>query len=576
MSFDGIVTRAVTDDLKKNIISGRIAKIHQPFPSDLMLTVRANGKNHSLFLSVNPSFARFHLTNIKFDNPKEPPMFCMVLRKHLEGSILESIEQDGLERVITFSFKGRNELGDVSYKKLIVELMGRHSNIIFVDKENDVIIDSIKHISPSLSQYRTVLPGNPYKEPPHMDKLNPLEMDESSLLTLLDFNKGKMDQQIRDTFSGLSPQIIKEILFQAKFTNRDTLPVAFTSVLAPIQTNNYTPFMITDAAKDAFSVIPLEHLEGEQKFFNNVHEMLDRYYVDKAERDRVKQRAHDLERFLRNEYQKNKKKITKLEKTLSDADKAKKQQKFGELLTAHMHLVSPGQKEVTVVDYYDPEQNELTIPLNPQKTASGNAQQFFKKYHKLKNSVAFVKKELTSAKREMDYLDTLIQQVELATTRDLDDIREELENGGYLKKKVDNKKKKKKKKTDKPSVERYVSSEGVDLYVGKNNKQNEYLTTRLARQDDTWLHTKDIPGSHVIIRHQDFGEQTLLEAANLAAYFSKSRMSGQVPVDYTLIRHVKKPNGAKPGYVTYDNQTTLFVNPNQDLVLELAKNVQKE
>jgi len=576
MSFDGIVTRAVTDDLKKNIISGRIAKIHQPFPSDLMLTVRANGKNHSLFLSVNPSFARFHLTNIKFDNPKEPPMFCMVLRKHLEGSILESIEQDGLERVITFSFKGRNELGDVSYKKLIVELMGRHSNIIFVDKENDVIIDSIKHISPSLSQYRTVLPGNPYKEPPHMDKLNPLEMDESSLLTLLDFNKGKMDQQIRDTFSGLSPQIIKEILFQAKFTNRDTLPVAFTSVLAPIQTNNYTPFMITDAAKDAFSVIPLEHLEGEQKFFNNVHEMLDRYYVDKAERDRVKQRAHDLERFLRNEYQKNKKKITKLEKTLSDADKAKKQQKFGELLTAHMHLVSPGQKEVTVVDYYDPEQNELTIPLNPQKTASGNAQQFFKKYHKLKNSVAFVKKELTSAKREMDYLDTLIQQVELATTRDLDDIREELENGGYLKKKVDTKKKKKKKKTDKPSVERYVSSEGIDLYVGKNNKQNEYLTTRLARQDDTWLHTKDIPGSHVIIRHQDFGEQTLLEAANLAAYFSKSRMSGQVPVDYTLIRHVKKPNGAKPGYVTYDNQTTLFVNPNQDLVLELAKNVQKE
>lgn len=572
MSFDGIVTRAVTDDLKKNIVSGRIAKIHQPFPTDLMLTVRANGKNHSLFLSVNPSFARFHLTNIKFDNPKEPPMFCMVLRKHLEGSILESIEQNGLERVITFSFKGRNELGDVSYKKLIVELMGRHSNIIFID--NGVILDSIKHISPSVSQYRTVLPGQPYNEPPHMDKLNPLEMDENSLIRKLDFNKGKIDQQIRDTFSGLSPQVLNEILFQAKFTNRDTLPAAFTKVLAPVKEQNYTPFMITDSAKDAFSVIPLEHLQGKRTFFDSVHEMLDRYYVDKAERDRVKQRAHDLERFLRNEYQKNKKKIIKLEKSLSDADKAKKQQKFGELLTANMHLVSQGQKEVTVIDYYDPEQNELIIPLSSQKTASQNAQQFFKKYHKLKNSIAYVNEQLTSAKTEMDYLDTLIQQVEIATTRDLDDIREELENGGYLKKKIDNKKKKKKKPT-KPSVERYVSSEGVDLYVGKNNTQNEYLTTRLARQDDTWLHTKDIPGSHVVIRHQDFSEQTLLEAANLAAYFSKSRMSGQVPVDYTLIRHVKKPNGAKPGYVTYDNQTTLFVTPDQDVIRQLEKNVQK-
>ncbi|WP_280769046.1 Rqc2 family fibronectin-binding protein [Salipaludibacillus daqingensis] len=572
MSFDGIVTRAVTDDLKKTIVSGRIAKIHQPFPTDLMLTVRANGKNHSLFLSVNPSFSRFHLTNIKFDNPQEPPMFCMVLRKHLEGSILESIKQDGLERVITFSFKGRNELGDVSYKKLIVELMGRHSNIIFMDKENDVILDSIKHISPSLSQYRTVLPGQQYKEPPHMDKLNPLDMDEDSLLKKLDFNKGKMDQQLRDTFSGLSPQVIKEILHRAKFTNRDTLPPAFINVLKPVQNNDYSPFVITDAAKDAFSVIPLDHLDGERTYFDNVHDMLDRYFVDKAERDRVKQRAHDLERFLRNEYQKNKKKITKLEKTLKDADKAQKQQKYGELLTAHMHLVSTGQKELVVVDYYDPEQNELTIPLNPHKSASDNAQQFFKKYHKLKNSIAFVKEQLASAESEMFYLDTLIQQVEIATTRDLDDIREELENGGYLKKKVQ---KKKKKKPGKPSVERYVSSEGIDLYVGKNNKQNEYLTTRLARQDDTWLHTKDIPGSHVIIRHQDFSEQTLLEAANLAAYFSKSRMSGQVPVDYTLIRHVKKPNGAKPGYVTYDNQTTLFVNPDQDLVRQLANNAQQ-
>ncbi|PYZ93207.1 hypothetical protein CR194_08385 [Salipaludibacillus keqinensis] len=572
MSFDGIVTKAVTDQLKETIVSGRIAKIHQPFPTDLMMTVRANGKNHSLFFSVNPSFARFHLTNIKFENPQEPPMFCMVLRKHLEGSILESIEQDGLERIITFSFKGRNELGDVSYKKLILELMGRHSNIIFLDKENDVILDSIKHIPPSVSQYRTVLPGQSYKEPPHQDKLNPLEMNEELLLKKLDYNRGKMDQQLRDQFSGLSPQVIKEILYQAKFTNRDTLPPAFLKVLAPVREQNYAPFMITNSAKDAFSVIPLDHLDGDRQQFDSVHEMLDRYFVDKAERDRVKQKAYDLERFLRNEYQKNKKKIAKLENTLKDADKAKKQQKYGELLTAHMHLVKPGQKEVSVIDYYDPDQKEITIPLNVQKSASDNAQQFFKKYHKLKNSVAYVEEQIKVATKEMDYLDTIIQQVEIASTRDLEDIREELENGGYLKKKSSGKKKK---KPSKPTVDRFVSSEGVDLYVGKNNKQNEYLTNRLARQDDTWLHTKDIPGSHVIIRSQDFGEQTLLEAANLAAYFSKSRMSGQVPVDYTLIRHVKKPNGAKPGYVTYDNQTTVFVTPDEETVRQLKLNTEK-
>ncbi|SER62818.1 Rqc2 family fibronectin-binding protein [Salipaludibacillus aurantiacus] len=572
MSFDGIITRAVTDDLKDKIASGRIVKIHQPYPTDLMVTVRAGGTNHSLFLSVNPSFARFHLTNIKFDNPQEPPMFCMVLRKHLEGSILESIEQNGLERIVTFSFKGRNELGDVSYKKLILELMGRHSNIIFIDKENDIILDSMKHIPPSLSQYRTVLPGQPYKEPPHQDKLNPLEIDETGLLRKLNFNQGKMDQQIRDIFSGLSPQVIKEIMHRAGLINRDTLPAAFTDVLKPVKEKNYNPFMITGGAKEAYSIIPMDHLEGERLYFNTIHDMLDRFYVDKAERDRVKQRAYDLERFLRNEYQKNKKKISKLQKTLKDADKAKKHQKFGELLTAHMHLAAPGQKELTVIDYYDPDQKEITIPLDPQKTASENAQTFFKKYHKLKNSVAYVNEQIEQAETEMDYLDSLIQQIEFASTKDLEDIREELENEGYLKKRVQ---KKKKKKPAKPSVERYVSSEGADLYVGKNNKQNEYLTNRLARQDDTWLHTKDIPGSHVIIRSQEFGDATLKEAANLAAYFSKGRMSGQVPVDYTLIRHVKKPSGAKPGYVTYDNQTTLFVTPDENLIRELKERAEK-
>ncbi|MBU9720408.1 MULTISPECIES: Rqc2 family fibronectin-binding protein [Bacillaceae] len=567
MSFDGIVTRAVTHDLQNKIITGRITKIHQPYKTDLVITVRANGRNHSLFLSVNPSFSRFHLTNEKYENPKEPPMFCMLLRKHLEGSILQGIEQQGLERIVTFSFKGRNELGDVSYKKLIIELMGRHSNILFVDTDSSTIIDSIKHIPPSVSSYRTVLPGQAYKEPPHLDKLNPLEATEDDLKRKLRFNMGKVDQQLIDTFSGFSPQVIKEIMYRAKFSNQETIPPAFFEVLQPIKGHQYTPQMVI-GDKEYFSVIHLSHLNGQKKEFDSVHELLDRYFHGKAERDRVKQQANDLEKFLRNEYNKNKKKIKKLEKTLTDAEKAQKQQHFGELLTAHMHLIKGGEKEITVTDYYDPDQKEVTIPLDIQKSPSENAQLYFKRYHKLKNSVAVVEEQIEKAIEEMEYLDQIIQQVETAAPKDIEDIRDELAEEGYLKKRAQ---KKQKKKNEKPVLEHYVSSEGIDVFVGKNNKQNEYLTNRLARQNDTWLHTKDIPGSHVVIRSEEFGNDTLMEAANLAAYFSKARSSSQVPVDYTLIRHVKKPNGSKPGYVIYDNQTTVYVTPDEEVVRKLKK-----
>ncbi|WP_183163742.1 Rqc2 family fibronectin-binding protein [Alteribacter keqinensis] len=566
MAFDGIVTKAVTDSLNETLVSGRITKVHQPYKSDLVITVRARGRNHALFISVNSSFARFHLTKEKYENPKEPPMFCMLLRKHLEGGLVERIEQDGLERIVTFYIKGRNELGDVSKKKLVLELMGRHSNLILVDDEEGMILDSIKHIPPSLSTYRTVLPGQQYKEPPHLDKLNPLEADETTVLKKIQFQSGKIDKQLVGKFSGLSPLIVREMFHRAGLVNPDTLPGAFTSLLASVKEKKYTPQIVTGKKEEAFSVIDLDHIQGEKLTFDTVHEMLDRYFYGKAQRDRVKQQAHDLERMLRNEYSKNKKKIKKLENTLKDSEKAARFQRYGELLTAHMHAITQGDKEVEVIDYYHPDQATVTISLDPQKSPSGNAQQYFKKYNKLKNSVAVVKEQIVKAQEEMAYLDQVIQQVETAAPADLEDIREELADEGYIKKRRVGKKKK---NNDKPQPEKYKSSEGVDILVGKNNKQNEYVTNRLARQDDTWLHTKDIPGSHVVIRSQDFTEVTLHEAANLAAYFSKARRSGQVPVDYTLIRHVKKPSGAKPGYVIYDNQTTLFVTPDEDQVREL-------
>ncbi|NJP36414.1 Rqc2 family fibronectin-binding protein [Alkalicoccus luteus] len=568
MAFDGIVTRAVTQSVADTLVSGRVVKIHQPHPHDLVMTIRANGKNHPLFISVNPSFARFQLTNVKFQNPSEPPLFCMVLRKHLEGAVLDSVEQHGLERIITFSFTGRNELGDVSEKKLVLELMGRHSNLIFTDAETGKIIESMKHVPPSISQYRTVLPGHDYMNPPYMDKRNPMEISTEELIRQVDFNQGKMNRQLLQLFSGLSPLIIDEILDRSGFLNSRTLSDSFQSVMDDVRNGRFTPAITQVDGKAYFHVIALHHLQGQTETFDTVHAMLDRYYEGKAERDRVRQQAHDLERLLKNEYDRSASKIKKLTKTLKDADKADQKQKLGELLTANMHAVKSGDKEATVIDYYDENQSKITIPLSERLTPSENAQRYFKQYHKLKNSAVFVEKEIKKAEVDMEYLSRLMQQLETADTQDIEDIREELTEEGYIKAKPS---RKKKKKASKPMPDRYLSSSGIEIFVGKNNKQNEHVTMRLGRQDEIWLHTKDIPGSHVLIRSTEPDETTLHEAAEIAAWHSKSRMSGNVPVDFTKIRHVKKPNGAKPGFVTYDQQTTLFVTPDEQKIRSLKQ-----
>ncbi|HET7521833.1 MAG TPA: NFACT family protein, partial [Bacillales bacterium] len=357
---------------------------------------------------------------------------------------------------------------------------------------------------------------------------------------------------------------------RAGLANRTTLAGAFLSFQRQIRTHDYVPHMVTDQnGKEFFSVIELTHLSGEGNTFASVSELISGFYGGKAERDRVRQQARDLEKLIQNERDKNKKKIKKLERTLQDAEKAKQYQLYGELLTAHMHEIERGQKQIEVVNYYDENSATVAIPLNPRKTPSENAQNYFRKYNKAKNSVAAVNEQIKKAKEEIHYLERLLQQMESAAPKDVREIREELEEEGYLKRRTTAKHTKN--KPGKPSLEAYRSSEGVEVLVGKNNKQNEYLTNRLARPNDTWLHTKDIPGSHVVIRGEDFGETTLHEAANLAAYYSKSRYSGSVPVDYTKIRHVRKPSGAKPGYVIYDHQQTVFVTPDEQLVRKLKK-----
>ncbi|HET7579625.1 MAG TPA: NFACT RNA binding domain-containing protein [Bacillales bacterium] len=568
MSFDGVVTRAVVHDLQ-GLAGGRVTKIYQPQPAELIFQIRAERKNHRLLVSAHSQFARLQFTNESYENPKEPPMFCMFLRKHLDGSIVESIQQHDLERIVTMDFKTTDEIGDITYKRLVVEIMGRHSNIILLDRDRNMILEAIKHIPPSINRYRTVLPGQEYVAPPSQGKINPLTVDEETLLKKIDFNAGRMDKQLVSTFTGFSPLIAKEIVHRAGLVNRDTLAKSFFEVQQDWKDHQYHPQIVTtEKGKEYFSVVQLTHIEGNEKTFDSASELLDRFYFGKADRDRVRQQAHDLERLLQNERDKNKKKIKKLEKTLKDAEKAKQYQLYGELLTAHMHEVKRGDAEIEVINYYDEQGGTVTIKLNPQKTPSENAQHYFRKYNKAKNSVAVVTDQISKAETEIDYFEGLLQQMESAAPKDVAEIREELEEEGYLKRRIT---RKKKKKNDKPSLETYRSSEGIDILVGKNNKQNEYLTNRLARANDTWLHTKDIPGSHVVIRNKDFGDATLNEAANLAAYFSKSKYSSTVPVDFTQIRHVRKPNGAKPGYVIYDHQQTLFVTPDEELVLKLRK-----
>ncbi|KKB39284.1 Rqc2 family fibronectin-binding protein [Bacillus thermotolerans] len=568
MSFDGLFTRAITKELSETLLGGRVNKIHQPYKNEIVINIRAKGKNRKLLLSAHPSYARVQMTEESYENPKEPPLFCMMLRKHLEGAILESVEQAGLDRLVILRFKGKNEIGDTAYKQLFVEIMGRHSNIVLVDENKKTIIDSVKHVSAAVNSYRTVLPGHEYVFPPAQDKLNPLEAGSEDVLRQVDFNSGRIDRQLVARFAGLSPLMAKEIVFQSGMANRETLPKAFINEMEASRKHEYTPVLIEQEDKTHFYFKDLNHLTGNRKLFDSLSELLDRFYVGKADRDRVRQQANDIERFIKNEKEKNEAKLVKLRRTLEEAENADHLQLYGELLTAHLYAVEKGMKEIEVTNYYDENGGTLTIPLDPQKTPSENAQQWFSKYQKAKNAVVAVNEQIESTKEEILYLDHLLQQIESASPKDIEEIREELIEEGYMKARIT---KKKKPAHHKPELETYETSDGTLVYVGKNNKQNDYLTNKLARRDDVWLHTKDIPGSHVVIRSDAPSEQAILEAANLAAYFSKAKSSSSVPVDFTKVRHVKKPSGAKPGFVIYDNQQTVYVTPNEDLVLSMKQ-----
>lgn len=564
MAFDGVVTRAVTHELNQQIINGRVNRIFQPTATEIALTLRSNRKNKILLFSIHPSYARFHLTNDEYRNPGDPPMFCMVLRKYISGATLISIEQDELERIIYFTFKTRNEIGDIGEMNLVMELMGRHSNLILLNEDKKTILDSIKHIPSYINRHRTILPGATYIPPPTQNKLNPLTTDNEDFIKKIDFNSGKLDGQIVQSFSGISPMLAKEIIYQANLGAQSAYEKSFETFKNSLINNQFNPTIYKGKRED-YHVYPMTHIEGETISFPTTNIMLDNFYSGKAERDRVKQQAKDLYRFLNNEVKKNERKLKIHRKTMKTAEGAGHFQKQGELLTANMHLVEKGDEFVKVLDYYDPNQSDITIQLKTDETPSENAQRFFTRYRKLINSKNVVKREIHKTIHEINYLRNLLQQVDTARESDIEEIREELKDQGYLKKQ----KKQKRKKHQKPKPDEFIASDGTVILVGRNNNQNEYVTHKMAHRNDIWLHTLNIPGSHVVIRSNNPSEETLKEAAELAAFYSQARMSSSVPVDYTEIRHVKKPAGAKPGYVTYDNQKTINVTPSEEKVKKL-------
>lgn len=564
MAYDGLFTKKIIESLQF-LVTGRIHKINQPENDTIIMIIRQNRKNHHLLLSIHPNFSRMHLTNKKYDNPFDPPMFARVFRKHLEGGIVKSIRQIGNDRRVEIDIESKDEIGDTIYRTVILEIMGKHSNLILVDDQYK-IIEGFKHLTPNTNQYRTVMPGFKYEAPPTQNKRNPYDISSDEVLKFVDFNAGKITKQLLNAFEGFSPLITNEITNRYQFMNQDTLPQAFEEVIdqtlkvpVPVFHKNH------ETGKEDFYFMKLKQFSDDIVIYDSLHDLLDRYYDARGERERVKQRANDLVRFVQQQLQKYQHKLSKLIDEYESAKDKDTQQLYGELITANIYRIQQGDASINVLNYYTNE--EVTIPLDPTKSPSVNAQYYYKQYNRMKTREKELDLQIALTRENIDYFANIEQQLEHITVDEIDDIRDELAEQGFMKQRKNTKKK----KQDKIHLQTYISSDGDTILVGKNNKQNDYLTNRKAQKSHIWFHTKDIPGSHVVILNDAPSETTIKEAAMLAGYFSKAGNSGQIPVDYTEIKNVHKPSGAKPGFVTYDNQKTLYATPDYDQIQRMKQ-----
>lgn len=559
MAFDGFFTHAVVHELDQTLATGRVAKVNQPYPAELIMTIRAHRHNYSLLLSANPTYPRMQITQIAYQNPAVPSNFAMTMRKYLEGAILESIEQVDNDRIIKMNFKTRDELGDQQRLVLVIEIMARHSNVSLVNEKNHKIIDTIKHVGSDQNRVRLLLPGATFVMPPKQDKVNPyLPNQIYTDLVRKDLDENELAKQLQARYQGLGCQSAQELARELQASS--DLPTTYHTFLKQFENPDPVIYDDNNGKRQFAAFLPSNIKEEQLTHYDTLSVMLDAFYAQKAERDRSKELAGQVLKVLHNELKKDRRKVKKLKQQLEDAAKADYYRIRGEILTTYLGKLTAGMTEITLPNFYD-DNKPLKIKLDPELSPSRNAQKYFTKYDKLKTSVDYVKEQLKLANDEINYLANIESQIDLASPADIQEIRLELQQQGYIKQKRQKSKKRRKVRVSKP--EEFHTSNGTTVLVGKNNLQNDRLSFKIANKNDIWLHVKDIPGSHVIIRDSDPDEQTLLEAAQLAAYFSKGRNSDNVPVDYLPAKRLHKPNGAKPGFVTFTGQKTLYVTPHK-------------
>jgi len=566
MSFDGSFTHAMVQELNQSLATGRVSKINQPYANEVVLTIRANSHNYPILLSANPTYARIQVTQIPYVNPPVPTNFTMILRKYLQGAILKEVTQSANDRVVHLHFTSRNELGDQQELLLIIEIMARHSNVILVDSATDKILDAIKHVGSDQNRYRLLLPGAQYITPPKQDLDDPFQGPRPDLAqTIRDFpNEEVLATTLQHQYQGLGKDTAAALA--AALHESGSAEDLFTKFFAGF--NQPTPTLeISPKHKTSFTAFPYP-TDGTQESAETLSALLDHYYQDKAERDRVQQQGSVLIRVVRNELKKNRTKLKKLQRTLAETENADEYRIKGEVLTTYLHQVNRGDTEVSLPNFYD-NNASIKIALSNQLSPNQNAQKYFKRYQKAKNAVIYVNEQLKITQADVDYFSNIMAQIELAAPKDLVDIRLELQQGGYLRDHDHQKKAKKQKRQKVSKPDQFTATDGTKISVGKNNLQNDQLSLHTAKRTDIWLHVKDMPGSHVIVHDEDPSEATILEAAQLAAYFSKGRESSNVPVDYVPVKRLRKPNGAKPGFVIFTGQRTVYVTPDSDLVERL-------
>ena len=544
MSFDGFFLHHMTEELRRELLGGRIQKINQPFEQELVLQIRSNRKSHKLLLSAHSVFGRVQLTDTTFENPAVPNTFIMVMRKYLQGAVIEAIQQVENDRILEISVSNKNEIGDSVAVTLVIEIMGKHSNIILLDKASGKIIEAIKHVGFSQNSYRTILPGSTYVAPPQTGSLNPFTVGDEKLFQIL-HTEDLEPKRLQQIFQGLGRDTATELSGRLTADKLKTFRAFFASPTQPSLTEKSFSALLFSDSKTQMSTLS---------------ELLDSFYKDKAERDRVNQQASELIRRVENELEKNRKKLGKQEEEVLATENAEEFRQKGELLTTFLHQVPNDQDQVELDNYYTGE--KIIISLDKALTPNQNAQRYFKRYQKLKEAVKHLTSLIEETRATILYLESVETALAQASLTEIAEIREELIQTGFIRRRQ----REKIQKRQKP--EKYLATDGQTIIlVGRNNLQNDELTFKMAKKDELWFHAKDIPGSHVVITgNLQPSDEVKTDAAELAAYFSKARLSNLVQVDMIEVRKLNKPTGGKPGFVTYTGQKTLRVTPDEEKI----------